>query len=336
MQEILVIGSGITGLAAALDLARLSYPVRLIEREAGAGGHAVNYACKATETCQQCGACLVSETLQKVLEEPLITISMSTEVKDLEHDEQGVVATLASPSGEEEQTLFPAVLLCTGFMPFDPHQKPHFGYGRIPNMITGFDLEAVLRHEGGVQRPTTGQPPESVAFVQCVGSRDPVSEGAYCSRVCCAYALRLARVMKSQYPDMKITFFYMDIQTFGKNFARLWPEVKNELRMVREMPGEYYAAPGDRIGVIVPSDKGPREEVFDMIVLSIGMRPHPDYAKWAERLGLTLNRDGFLHEEKRKGVFLAGSATGPRDIKECMADAHAAVHRLVQSLQEGV
>jgi heterodisulfide reductase subunit A len=333
MQEILVIGSGITGLVAALDLARLGYPVRLVEKEALAGGHAVNYACKATDACQQCGACLVNETLQKVLEEPLITLSSSTEVKDLLRDEQGIVAILASPTGED-RTSFPAVLLCTGFTPFDPRNKPHLGYGRITNMVTGFDLERMLRSEGRVLRPTSGQPPQTVAFVQCVGSRDASSGGLYCSRVCCAYALRMARVMKSDHPDIKITFFYMDVQTFGKNFDRIWPLVQNELRMVREIPGEYYAAPEDRVGVIVPSDHGLREEVFDMVVLSIGMRPSADHGKWAERLGLILDQDGFLHEKNCEGIFVAGSAAGPKDIKECITDAHGAVRRLIGCLEK--
>jgi len=332
LQETLIVGGGVTGMTAALDLAAIGRPARLVEKRKTLGGYAANYCCKATDRCQQCGACLVDEMARKVEEEPLITLALSTEVTDIERDEQGFSAELAS-GDRRERTGFPAVLLSAGFIPFNPRQKPHLGYGRIANMITGADLEKMLRDTGSVVRPSDRRPPERMAFVQCVGSRDAALGNVYCSRVCCAYALRIARLLKRENPGLDITFFYMDVQTFGKSFAAIWPDVGEEIRMIREMPGEYYRLEGDRIGVVVPYPDGAREETFDLLALSVGMTPGADHKKWSEKLGFDLNDDGFLAPGGSAGAVAAGSATGPLGIKECIEDAHRAARRLTLFLE---
>ena len=333
LQEILIVGAGISGLTAALGLAALGRPVRLVEKMEASGGYARNYACKATDRCQQCGACLVDDACKRVNQEPLITINLSTEVRDIVRTENGFAATLSSSKGEET-TAFPAVVIASGFVPFNPQKKPHLGYGRIPNMITGFDLEKMLRKRGDLVRPSDGLRPRSIAFVQCVGSRDASLGNLFCSRVCCAYSLRMAQVLKSEQPDMDITFFYMDVQTFGKNFRETWPRVSEEFRMVREMPGEYFRVDDDRVGVLVPFPDGPHEEVFDLLVLTVGMMPGVDNEKWARELDVSLNEDGFLKEEGSKGVFVAGSAAGPLSIGECISTAHRTVRELTDYLEK--
>ncbi len=333
MQEVLVVGAGITGLTAALDLAALGRPVRVVEKKPEAGGYAAHYCCKATDRCRQCGACLVDENLSRALKEPLIRFDLSTEVKEIVSTEEGLAATLAG-GGHEERTAFPAVFLGSGFIPFNPQKKPHFGFGRIPNMITGLDLESMLRKKGDVARPSDGETPRRMAFVQCVGSRDASINHVYCSRVCCAYALRMGRLIKRDHPDTEVTIFYMDIQTFGKDFTDSWAQVREELRLVREIPAEYYRTEGDRVGVLVPLPEGTREEIFDLLVLSVGMTPGLDMSLWAERLGLTADKDGFVSPKAAGGVFAAGSATGPMHIWECVADAHRAVRELVEYLEE--
>ncbi len=332
LRETLIVGAGVTGMTAALDLAAMGRPARLVEKRKTLGGYAANYCCKATDRCQQCGACLVDDLARKVEAEPLISLALGAEVIDIDRDERGFTATLSVGSGQE-RTEFPAVLLSGGFIPFNPRRKASLGYGRIANMITGADLEKTLRDKGSVTRPSDGRPPQTMAFVQCVGSRDASLGNVYCSRVCCAYALRIARLLKRETPSLDITFFYMDIQTFGKSFASIWPAVSEEIRMIREMPGEYYQAPDDRVGVVVPYPEGSREEVFDLLALSVGMTPGADHEKWSRKLGVDLDEDGFLALDGPAGVVAAGSATGPMGIKECIEDAHRAAGKLIGFLE---
>jgi heterodisulfide reductase subunit A2 len=219
-----------------------------------------------------------------------------------------------------------AVILATGFKPYDAREKPRFGYGLVPGVVTALELDSSLRQ--GDFNPTGSEGPiRSVAFIQCVGSRDAKIGRNYCSRVCCGNALRTARLLRSRMPSMEPTMFYMDIQTFDREFEKRLGEAAKEVRLIRSIPSEVRTG---RDGRPLLTYHGPDDqrvaESFDLVVLSVGIdaaSPGPV----AELLHLESNRDGFLGEDGEEvrtsedGVFVAGTVQSPRSIAETISHA---------------
>lgn len=333
-EKVLIVGGGIAGLTMALALGQRGVSSFVIEKEKGIGGHAGIYACKAVEGhCQKCGACLVQDAIRESLEMPQIEVSVETSLAALDREGKEIVARLKT--GEKETPArFSALVLCHGFQPFDPAKKPNFGYGRIPNLVTGVELEQMMKEKGNVFRPSDGKPVKDMAFVQCVGSRNPALGRPYCSQVCCGYALRTARQIRTMNPSTSITFFYMDVQTFGRDFERTFWEFRDAIYWIREIPGDFFSTAGDRVGVIV-EDEGEIEEVtFDLITLSVGMGPTTDQPLFEEWLELSRGAEGFLVSPNRDGIFVAGSATGPMSIQDTIANSRATVTHVMDYLRE--
>ena len=219
-----------------------------------------------------------------------------------------------------------AVILATGFKPFDAFEKPRFGYGRVPGVMTSLELDASLRQ--GEFSPTGADGPmRAVAFIQCVGSRDAKLGKNYCSRVCCGNALRTARLLRNRFPSVAPAMFYMDIQTFDRDFERRLSEAEKEVRLIRSIPAEVRTGPDGRPLLIYHGLGDERvAESFDLVVLSVGISaasPGPV----AESLKLASNQDGFLGEDgegartNADGVFVAGTVQGPRSIEETISHA---------------
>jgi heterodisulfide reductase subunit A len=332
-EKVLIVGSGIAGLTVARDLAREGYASLVLEKADQPGGWVAHYTCKAIEgRCQKCGACLVEEAIAAALDSPLVEMAMQTTITGLQERDGSIFARVKR--GEEEgEKRFSAVILCHGFQPFDPKLKPHLGYGRIPNLITGRALEQILRKRGEVVRPSDKKKPSKMAFVQCVGSRETRLGHPYCSQVCCGYALRMARQIKARDPDMDITFFYMDIQTFGRDFAVLWPELQAEINLIRQIPGDFFPMEGARVGVAAEIDDRMEDLGFDLMVLSVGMAPSEDQAMFQGWLDLSLSQEGFLMPSRGDGVFVVGSASGPMGIVDTIAHAHSSVGEILDYLE---
>lgn len=333
-ENILIVGGGIAGLTVALELGRRGVSSLVIEKGTRIGGHAGTYTCKAVDGhCQKCGACLVQDAIRESLERPEIEISLETSLAGGDREGKEIVARLKT--GEKEGSArFSALVLCHGFQPFDPAEKPNYGYGRIPNLITGVELEQMMKEKGSVFRPSDGKPVKDMAFVQCVGSRNPALGRPYCSQVCCGYALRMARQIKAKNPSTSITFFYMDVQTFGRDFERMMWEFRDAIYWIREIPGDFFTAAGDRVGVIAEDEGEIGEMTFDLMTLSVGMGPSPDQPVFEGWLDLHRGPEGFLVSPDRSGVFVAGSATGPMSIPDTIANAQATVVHVMDYLEE--
>jgi heterodisulfide reductase subunit A len=371
----MVVGGGVAGLTAAWELAGLGAQVALVEKADFLGGHAIQYACKATDECRQCGACAVESMLKNVVNEPAIRVHLATEVdainkngnfaislkkaetqRDLKACEAGYTA---NPGGcaavrgyslnnakfyKKDGSLNPetaggadklevdAVVLATGFRPFDPRIKSTYRYDELQNVVSGLDLESGKRANGVVLRPSDGQPPKKMAFIQCVGSRDERLGNLWCSQVCCPYALRTAQSMKYKDPELEITVFYMDIQNTGNDFPVFYQQCKDEMTFVRNIPVDMYETEDDRIRTRFMAAAGssePVEDVFDLVVLSVGIMPGGDNASLSAAMGAPLNDDGFFACADKlnraltgeAGVFVAGTASGPKTIAESMVHA---------------
>jgi heterodisulfide reductase subunit A len=232
-----------------------------------------------------------------------------------------------------------AVILATGFDLTPIDAKAQYGGGKYPNVLSPLQMERLLAPHGpygGVMRPSDGQTPSSIAYVQCAGSRDKSLGVPYCSRVCCMYAIKQAMLLSGSLPIADITIYYMDIRAFGKGYEQFYQNA-------RAMGIEFVKAKVARISEdenhnpILRIERqeagsGPEEVQHDLVVLSLGMVP-----AWKPTPGgmipVEADTDGFLRTPNAKlnpaltsleGVFAAGTATGPKDIVDAITDAGAA------------
>lgn len=232
-----------------------------------------------------------------------------------------------------------AILLTTGFTPYDPSDKP-YGYGQFPNVITSLDAERLLREHTVMKRPSDGQPARRIAFIQCVGSRDVRLGHPWCSKICCGSSLRMARLIQSRQEDTQITCFYIDVQTFGKDFQPVYRNIRDNIAMIRAIPGDILRTDTDELEVIYfdPQTNASKEAVFDIVVLSVGLLPAKSNGTMAQTLDWTQDESGFLphHGSERhpapEGIFTAGAATDPMSIAESVSSAQKSVYDMVRFL----
>jgi heterodisulfide reductase subunit A len=338
-KNVLIIGGGIAGLTTAIELATLDFKVVLIEKEKSIGGYAHQFACKATDECVKCGACIVEEKIDTAVSHPNITIHFETSITEIK--QQGKFAVSFVGENETEQVCkVDAVVMATGFQPFNPINKP-YGYQRFDDVITNLDLEKMLRQDGEVKKRSDGTVPEKIAFIQCVGSRDASLNHLWCSKVCCGSALRMANFIKSKNEGMEIAFFYIDVQTFGKDFQSCYNQIKDRVRMIRAIPGDIFSTADRKLKLeyFLSTESMQKEELFDMVVLSVGITPGDSANSVLEKIGLEQSETGFLDglDEHSMasiaGVFATGTAKGPKSITESVADAGKVALDVVNYLQ---
>lgn len=388
LTDVFLLGGGIAGLQAALELSRMGLRSVVAEKAPFLGGHVASLSCKATDRCQRCGACTLEDVLQHVSLSAAVTTHVRAVARRIERTGDRFKislsrrppkifpevcsdcgkcervcpvpgALLRSPvdnslyiaedrclffrdrscracsevcpdaavslegQAEELEITSSAIIVAAGYLPFDATEKPCFGYGIVPGVITSLELDSLLRKDTWrLERHGEEQP--HVAFIQCVGSRDVKIGRSYCSRVCCANALRVARLLKTRAPGIRITFFYMDLQNVDRDFEKRLKEAEQEVALVRSIPAEIRTGPDGRPQIVYhgPDDKRV-SETADLVVLSIGMSP----PALDGLLGLPTQSDGFLGNDGEKvvtnidGVFVAGTVQGPKSIEETVSHA---------------
>lgn len=241
---------------------------------------------------------------------------------------------------ERQELSVGTIIVATGFDVFDAREVGTLGYGRYRNVLTGHDLERVFSSESSLKLPSNGKEPQRIAFIQCVGSRN--ENHCYCSRVCCKYAMRFARLAKYQNPDCQVSIFYIDLQTAGKGFAEFYEECKKDIRFVRGVPVEIWEAPSGELEVKFENiaEGKVNRETFDLVVLSVGMVPRKDSWDAARILGINMGDDGFFNtnplnstETNVEGIFLAGACQGAKDIPDSIAHGISAAERVMEALE---
>ncbi|MEM4729411.1 MAG: CoB--CoM heterodisulfide reductase iron-sulfur subunit A family protein [Thermoplasmata archaeon] len=238
---------------------------------------------------------------------------------------------------EELELAVGAVVIAPGFSPYSPPPDNPYGYGRFRNVVTSMEFERILSasgpYGGHVQRPSDGRAPRNVAFIQCVGSRD-ARTNPWCSSVCCMYATKEAIIAREHSPDLRAAIFYMDMRAFGKEFEYYHKRARSEygVRYIRSRaPSVSELADGSLI-IRYETDTGElREEVFDMVVLSVGLCPPAGLGELARRLGVGLDGHGFVStsgfapmETGVPGIYVCGASQGPKDIPDSVAQASGA------------
>jgi heterodisulfide reductase subunit A len=336
-KRVTILGAGITGLEAARHLAALGLEVVLIERSSQAGGHAAALSCKATDGCVRCGACLVQERLNTIGQLANVRILVQTQVTTIER-QNGLTISYESPAGSGKLRS-DAVLVATGFKVYDPTEKP-YGYGQFEDVITHLEAEGLMKTHGELNRPSDGRKPDSIAFIQCVGSRDSRLGHPWCSKICCGSALRMGRLIQHRQPDTAVTFFYIDVQTFGRNFQVFYANAKSKVQMVRAIPGDIFKTADHRLQATFfdPHTQKSNEATFDLIILSVGLMPAPWNVDLARALDWPLTPWGFFCSHRDggntggRGIFTAGAALGPMSISECIDSAGQAAWEMAQFL----
>jgi len=242
-----------------------------------------------------------------------------------------------------------AIVLGFGFEPFRGECKGEYGLGRYRNVVSSIQYERMLSFSGptgGVPgRPSDGNRPRKVAFIQCVGSRDPSCGQGYCSSICCMYATKQAMMTKDRDNGVDAAILYMDVRTVGKGYERYYERAKGEygIRYVRSAVSSVKELQrSKRLRIAYGDDAGElREEDFDMVVLSIGFRAPEGVKAAAGVFGVELNEYDFCRsaefcptETSVPGIYVAGAFREPRDIPETVVDASAAAAAVSEFLDE--
>jgi len=231
-----------------------------------------------------------------------------------------------------------AVILSPGFQEFDPRLKSMYGYGRYSNVVSSIEFERILSasgpYSGKTLRPSDGTIPWRIAFVQCVGSRDALVGNNYCSSVCCMYAIKESVIAMEHTPGIKCTIFFMDMRAFGKEFDAYYNRAEEEygVRFVRSRVSSVHEIPESQDLIVRYVDgETPKDEEFDLVVLSVGMKPPKRVEELAKILEIKLNKYKFCSTEtfspvetSRPGILVCGAFASPKDIPESVAQASGA------------
>ena len=242
-----------------------------------------------------------------------------------------------------------SVLLAPGFQPYDPVGRGEYAYGIAKNVITSLEFERILSASGPFQghvcRPSDHAEPKRVAWIQCVGSRDVQSGNEYCSGVCCMYAIKEAIMAVDHVPGLEATIFYNDIRAYGKGFEAYYEGAKKNYgvqfkRGIISSVKEQQQTNNLVLNYVTESGEVTQEE-FDLVILSIGLRPSESTSRLAETVGVELDRFGFCQTEalapsqtSKEGVYVAGAFAAPVDIPETVMTASGAAAMAGEVLKE--
>ncbi len=418
--DALVVGGGIAGMQASLDLGDQGYHVALIEKAPSIGGKMI--ALSKVFPTLDCASCITTPKMSAVAHHENIELFTYTEVKSIDQNSVGyAVHAVKKPTyvvnslctgcrlceyacpvdvpddfqmnlsahrtirvpfstavpqkavldmdycllcGKCEQacpvegcidfTQGPqdleidadAIVLATGYEITPPDAKAEYGAGKLPNVIDGLTMERLLAPTGPylhVLRPSDGKEPDSIAYVQCAGSRDETLGVPYCSRVCCMYAIKQAMLLAGTLPMADITIYYMDIRTFGKGYEQFYQNaramgiefVKAKVARITE---DQDHNPTVRVEVMEENSKVV-ERKHDLVVLSVGILPGYDPRV---AFGVPISEDGFIQAvspnlspsvTERTGIFATGTAMGPMDIVDSIIMAGAAASETAAYLE---
>jgi len=413
-RDVLIIGAGISGMQAALDLADKGYKVVVVEKESSIGGTMVKL--DKTFPTNDCSICIAAPKMVEISRHPNIELFTYTQVEQVTGFEGNFFVSLwkrtnyvdpnkctgcgdcarvcpvenidpfnerlakrkgiyiqfpqAVPSvytidyescvgcgacdrvcvagaisflktSQEIQISVGSIIVATGFELLEPLElRKEYGYGKYPNVLTALQYERLLSASGPttgkIIRPSDGQKPQKIAWIQCVGSRSKQGGSPYCSRICCMYATKEAALTLESNPKLQTTIFYMDLRAYGKDFQQYYQKAAQKgVRYVRGRPSNLYENRDQSLTLVYEDTVKStiHEESFDLVVLSTAVIPSADNPKLARVLGIEIDEHGFFLQKDvllepmkttRPGIFLAGGAQGPKDIPDSVAQASGA------------
>ena len=344
-QPIMVIGGGPAGMEAVRGIADLGYKVVLVEKRDTLGGtpELANYAA-LTPDFRDAGEAM-AEMAGAIQGDPNVDIRTDSVVTNAD-GEAGQFKVTVQSGDKTEQLDIGAVVIATGFTHFDPgRETQQYGYYEYDDVLTLVDLEKMLK-TGEVLTPSTGEPPKSLCFIQCVGSRDRQIGNEYCSKVCCGVAAKESIEVRKLVPDCKVFIFYIDMRMYGYWENEIyWPSQEEyKVNYIRGIATEVLKK-GDRL-VVRGEDTNmgrPMEVPMDMVILSVGMEPSAGTQEMAGTFGVALNKYKFIDTvggclntvtTSVDGVFACGAATGPADLEDSISSASAAAMKAITTVRK--
>ncbi len=250
---------------------------------------------------------------------------------------------------KEEVIEVGSIILSPGYSVFDATKKVEYGLGVYPNVLTNIEFERMLSAsgptEGHIIRPSDGDVPKRIAFIQCVGSRDAQTGNTYCSSYCCMAALKQAVIGQEHVPGLKTTIYFMDTRAFGKEFEEYLSRAENEygvgIARNNRIPKITEDPKTRNLILLYHAGAEIKEEEYDMVVLSTGARPPESADSIAKTLGIQLNKFGFCEADELSpvetsvpGIFVCGAFSGPKDIPDSIAQASGAAGKVAAMLSK--
>ncbi len=348
-QRALVVGGGVAGLTAALDIAEAGYPVLLVERSPQLGGHvrALSglYAGESADKSARSGSTLLQERIATVTQHPRIQVLTSAQVTGFEGylgNFRAQVTQASAAGGEAVVTTAEvgAVVLATGFELYPGRRLPEYGGGGLPDVVDTLQFEALLA-AGAVRRPSDGRTPRDIVWVQCAGSRDPEHHRPYCSKICCMAVAKQALAWRRRGDDHRAYVCYIDIRAQGRGYDEFVQQATEAGVIYLRGKAARVVPRGQRLevwGADTLSGRAIRIEA-DLVVLALAAVPSDGSADLARLLHVATDESGFFSEAHPKlrpvetltaGIYVAGAAQFPKDIPEAVAQGSAAAAQVVR------
>jgi len=332
-----VIGAGISGISAALNIAKRGFKVYLIEKERAIGGM-LNYQYKLYPTNKPSGE-ILSSLVEQINKQPNIELLTSAQLKSVKGSFGDFEVTIVQEDNQMEKSFKTGtIILATGADEFKPVGM--YGYGEHKNVMTLLELENQLKN-GTLEKP------KNVIMISCVGALG--EKVSYCSRICCSMGIKNAVYLKELYPEVSIKILNKGIRVYGVRFEQLYKRaldlgISFEEYSPTKKPEIEYIENNFRVKFI---DKSDIEKAYDadLIILSTPLISPSDSSKLSEILDVPLGSDGFFSEEhiNRRpldfaiaGIYLCGTSRGPASIRESIAQALGAASRATIPLMKGV
>ena len=334
-KRALVIGGGIAGITAALDIANGGYEVVLVEKEDHLGGHVMELS--ATFPTLESPRDYLLPRIKEVINNPNIHLYLNSEVESV----TGYVGSFNVKIRQNAKIIeeeIGAIVTAPGFDLLPREKLPVFPYD--PDIVDGLQFEKILS-AGEIRRPSDNRVPQDIVFVQCAGSRDQEHGMPYCSRVCCMYTAKQVLLYRKAVPESQAYVCYMDIRSDARGFEEFLQQVMSHdgVLYIRGNVSRVFRD-GDKLNIWTADTLSGKslEITADMVVLALAMVPRPGTRDLARKLNISVNEHGFLTEAHIKlrpvesltsGIFLAGTAQWPRDIPDTIASASAAASKVL-------
>ena len=331
-NPILIVGGGPAGLAAASALASIGQRAVLVEKDSRLGGAPILSGYAKLVPSGEWAKDAFGVMVDRAEANPLVTVHKGCTVTEFSGEPGNFNARLSDGSNVAAG----AAVLCSGFTHFDSVNKPEWGFGTFPDVVTTTQVEQMISSGQGVRCPSDGRKPQRVAILLCVGSRDRQIGREWCSKICCTVSSNLAMEIREELPDCHVYIYYMDIRTFGLYETRYYWRSQEEFK-VKYIKARIAEVTSNGEKLIIKGEdtlvKRPITIPFDMVVHAVGMDPNVDNKSISRIFGIELEQHGYigkansygtLGETSRAGVFVAGAAAGPETIDDSIAQASAA------------
>lgn len=331
-QNTIVVGGGPAGLSAAKSLAAIGQNVTLIEKEEILGGAPILSGYAKLVPSGEWASEAIGRMVKSVESFKCVDVRTSTKVTAV----QGEAGKFSATLSDNSEVAASSIILATGFTHFDSVNKPEWGFGSHPDVVTTTQVEQMISSGKGVHCPSDGRKPDRVAILLCVGSRDRQIGREWCSKICCTVSANLAMEIREELPKCSVYIYYMDIRTFGLYEGQFYWRSQEEFK-VKYIKARVAEVTFDGNRVLLKGEdtlvKRPISIPFDLVVHAIGMDPNVENPEIASIFGVELEPHGHIQKQaaydsiagtSRAGIYVAGAAIGPETIDDSIAQGQAA------------